>query len=70
MPGEGSFIVEGVVTEAMPNGTWRVELSNGHRLLGFAAGKAKQSFRARPGDRLRLQVSPFDLSKGRIIVNK
>ena len=70
MPGEGAFVVEGVVIEALPNGTWRMELSNGHRLLGFVTGRAKQSFTARPGDRLRLQVSPFDLSEGRILVNK
>jgi len=70
MPGEGTFIVEGVVIEAMPNGTWRLELSNGHRLLGFVAGRAKQNFTARTGDRLRLQVSPYDLTEGRIVVNK
>lgn len=70
MPGEGTFIVEGVVIEALPNGTWRLELSNGHRLLGFVTGRAKQSFTARTGDRLRLQVSPYDLTEGRIVVNK
>jgi translation initiation factor IF-1 len=70
MPGEGTFIVEGVVIEALSNGTWRMELSNGHRLFGFVTGKARQNFTARAGDRLRLQVSPFDLSEGRILVNK
>jgi translation initiation factor IF-1 len=58
------------VIEALPNGTWRLELSNGHRLLGFVTGRAKQSFTARTGDRLRLQVSPYDLTEGRIVVNK
>jgi translation initiation factor IF-1 len=70
MPGEGTFIVEGVVIEPLSNGTWRMELSNGHRLLGFVAGKARENFKARAGDRLQLQVSPFDLSEGRILVNK
>jgi translation initiation factor IF-1 len=70
MPGEGTFIVEGVVIEALPNGTWRLELSNGHPMLGFFTGRAKQSFTARTGDRLRLQVSPYDLTEGRIVVNK
>ena len=69
MPGEGTFVVEGVVIDALPNGTWRIELSNGHRLLGFVTGKAKPNFTARPGDKLRLQVSPYDLSEGRILVN-
>ena len=53
MAGEGAFEVEGVVIEALPNGTWRVELANGHRLLGFVAGKAKPNFPARPGDRVQ-----------------
>ena len=70
MPGEGSFVVEGVVIDMLPNGTCRVRLSNGHQLLGFVTGKAKKSFVARPGDRLRLQVSPFELSEGRILVNQ
>lgn len=70
MPREGSYIVEGVVIEVGHNGTCRVQLSNGHRLLGFVTGKAKQDSALRPGGRLRLQVSPFDLSEGRILVNK
>ena len=70
MPGEGAFIVEGVVIEALGNGTWRVELANGHRLLGFVTGKMKSDFTAVPGDRLQLQVSPYDLTEGRILVKK
>ncbi len=60
--------VEGVVVEALPNTTYRVELANGHRLLAFVAGKARLSFaRLARGDRVKLQMSPYDLSQGRII---
>jgi translation initiation factor IF-1 len=69
MAGENAFQVEGVVVEALPNRTYRAELSNGHRVLAFVAGKAKQHFAAvAPGDKIRLQLSPYDLSKGRIVV--
>ena len=68
MAGEHAFKVEGVVVEALPNRTFRVELPNGHRLLAYATGKAKESFAAKAGDKVKLQLSPFDLSQGRIIV--
>jgi len=45
-----------------------VELSNGHKVLAYATGKAKLSFAARTGDRVKLQMSPYDLSEGRIVV--
>lgn len=68
MAGENAIEVEGVVVEALPNRTYRVELSNGHRLLAFVAGKARLSFRAlAPGDKVNLKLSPFDLSEGRIV---
>jgi translation initiation factor IF-1 len=55
--------------EVLPNQTFRVELANGHRLLAYVAGKARLSFpRLAPGDRVRLEMSPYDLSEGRIIV--
>jgi translation initiation factor IF-1 len=61
--------VEGVVVEALPNTTYRVELANGHRLLAYVAGKARLSFaRLVPGAKVRLEMSPYDLSQGRIIV--
>jgi translation initiation factor IF-1 len=64
----GGIEVEGVVVEALPNTTYRVELANGHRLLAFVAGKARLSFaRLARGDRVKLQMSPYDLSQGRII---
>jgi len=48
---------------------YRVELANGHRLLAYVAGKARLSFaRLAPGDKVRLELSPYDLSSGRIIV--
>ena len=68
MSGPDAFKVEGLVVEALPNGTFRVELANGHRLLGFVAGKAKKRFAGlRPGDRVKLALSPYDLSQGRIL---
>jgi translation initiation factor IF-1 len=64
----GAFEVEGLVVEVLSDRTCRVELANGHRLLAFVTGKARMSFvRMAPGDRVRLELSPFDLSEGRII---
>ena len=69
MAGEGAIKVEGVVLEALPNKTYRVELPNGHRLLAFVAGRARMSFsRLAPGSKVKLEMSPYDLSEGRIIV--
>ena len=68
MAGESAFKVEGVVVETMPNRLYRVELSNGHRILAYATGKAMQDFAAKVGDKVKLQMSSFDLSEGRIIV--
>ena len=68
MAGESAFKVEGVVVEALPNGTYWVELSNGHKVLAFVTGRAKQSFAAQPGEKVKLQMSSYDLSAGRIVV--
>ena len=68
MAGESAFKVEGVVIETMPNRLYRVELSNGHKVLAYATGKAKENFAAKVGERVKLQMSPYDLSEGRIIV--
>ncbi len=68
MSGEAAFKVEGVIIEVLANRTYRVELANGHRLLGFVTGKARQSFAASSGDKVRLKLSPCDLSQGRIIL--
>lgn len=58
---------EGVVNEALPNLLFRVELDNGHEVLAHLAGKMRR-FRIRvlPGDRVRVEVSPYDLTRGRI----
>jgi len=57
------------VIEARPNHTYRVELANGHRLLAFMAGRVKQRFAGlAPGDKVALQLTPYDLSVGRIMV--
>jgi len=49
--------------------TYRVELANGHRLLAFVAGKTRRTFAGlAPGDRVKLQLTPYDLSAGRILV--
>jgi translation initiation factor IF-1 len=69
MPGDDAFKVEGRVIEALPNGTWRVELKNGHRLTAFIAGKAKKNLAGpQAGGRVKLQLTPYDLSVGRILV--
>jgi translation initiation factor IF-1 len=66
-----AFRVEGRVIEALPNGTFRVELANGHRLLAFTTGRTKEEFSGtKPGDRVKLQLTPFDLSTGRLVVEK
>jgi translation initiation factor IF-1 len=69
MPGHDAFKVEGRVIEALPNGTYRVELKNGHRLTAFVAGRAKKNFAGlEAGGRVKLQLTPYDLSVGRILV--
>jgi translation initiation factor IF-1 len=68
MAGENAFLVEGRVIEVLPNGTWRAELKNGHRLTAFVAGKAKKNFAGlKSGDMVKLQLTPYDLSAGRIM---
>lgn len=68
MPGASAFEVEGLIVQVLPNGTYRAELPNGHRLLAFVPGKVRAvSGRFEPGSKVRLQLSPFDLSEGRII---
>ena len=63
-----AFRVEGVVTAALPNGTYRARLANGHVLLAFVTGRERQAAKVfAPGDRVQLQLTPFDLSTGRIL---
>ena len=69
MAGEEVFRVEGRVMEVMPNGTFRAELKNGHRLTAFVAGRTKKNFAGlKPGDKVKLQLTPYDLTVGRILV--
>ncbi len=69
MAGEKAFRVEARVIEALPNGTFVAELSNGHRLTAFVAGREKKNFAGlKTGDRVTLQLTPYDLSVGRILV--
>jgi len=58
----------GTVTEALPNAQFRIELDNGHKILGLLSGKMRKFFiRILPGDRVDIEMSPYDLSKGRIV---
>lgn len=59
--------VEGLVTEALPNAMFRVELASGHKVLGHVSGKIRLHFiRILPGDRVLVELSPYDLDRGRI----
>ncbi|MBM4017709.1 MAG: translation initiation factor IF-1 [Planctomycetes bacterium] len=60
--------VEGKVVEALPNAMFRVELENGHRVLAHVSGRMRMNFiRILPGDQVTVELSPYDLSKGRIV---
>jgi translation initiation factor IF-1 len=59
--------VEGKVIEALPNAMFRVELENGHRVLAHVSGKIRMNFiRILPGDQVTVELSPYDLTRGRI----
>ena len=67
MPKEEPIQVEGVVVESLPNAMFRVELENGHKLLAHVAGKMRMHFiRILPGDKVTVELSPYDLTRGRI----
>lgn len=58
---------DGVVEEALPNATFRVELENGHKILAHISGKMRMFYiRILPGDKVKVAMSPYDLTKGRI----
>lgn len=60
--------IEGVVVEKLPNALFKVELENGHIVLAHISGKLRMNFiKILPGDKVTLEMSPYDLSKGRII---
>ena len=68
MPKEEAVQVEGTVMESLPNAMFRVELQNQHLVLAHVSGKMRMNFiRILPGDKVMLELSPYDLTRGRII---
>lgn len=68
---EGIIEAEGTILEALPNAMFRVELDNGHKILGHISGKMRMHYiKILPGDKVRVEISPYDLSRGRIIFRK
>lgn len=65
---EEPFRTEGRIVEALPNTQFTVELENGHRILAHIAGKMRKNFiRIVPGDRVTVEITPYDIGKGRIV---
>lgn len=63
----GVIEVEGVVIDALPNTTFKVQLENGHEILAHSSGKMRMHYiRILPGDKVKVELSPYDLSRGRI----
>ncbi len=68
MPKEEAIEVEGTIVEALPNAMFRVQLESGHRVLAHISGKMRMHFiRILPGDKVTVELSPYDLTRGRII---
>jgi translation initiation factor IF-1 len=67
MPKEEAIEVDGTVQEALPNAMFRVELDNGHPVLAHISGKMRKFYiRILPGDKVKVELSPYDLTRGRI----
>ncbi len=67
MPKDDAIEVEGTVTEPLPNAMFRVQLENGHQVLAHISGKMRMHFiRILPGDKVKVELSPYDLTRGRI----
>jgi len=67
MEKEEAIEVEGTVVEPLPNAMFRIELENGHKVLAHVSGKIRMNFiRILPGDKVKVELSPYDLSRGRI----
>jgi translation initiation factor IF-1 len=67
-PKEEKIELEGEVVEAFPSGMFKIKLDNGHDALGYTAGKMRRfRIRINPGDRIKLELSPYDLTRGRIV---
>ena len=68
MAKEDVIEIEGIVVEALPNTNFKVELENGHQVLAHISGKLRMNYiKILPGDKVKLELSPYDLSRGRII---
>lgn len=67
MSKEAVIEIEGIVVEKLPNAMFKVELENGHQVLAHISGKLRKNFiRILPGDKVTMEMSPYDLTKGRI----
>ncbi|MDA3971731.1 MAG: translation initiation factor IF-1 [Desulfobulbaceae bacterium] len=67
MPKEEAIQVEGTIIEPLPNAMFRVELDNGHKVLAHISGKMRMHFiKILPGDRVTIELSPYDLTRGRV----
>jgi translation initiation factor IF-1 len=67
LPKEDNIEVEGTVVESLPNAMFRVELPNGHKILAHISGKMRMNYiRILPGDKVTVEMSPYDLGRGRI----
>jgi translation initiation factor IF-1 len=68
---EGIIEAEGTILEALPNAMFRVELDNGHKILAHISGKMRMHYiKILPGDKVKVEISPYDLSRGRITFRK
>ncbi len=68
MAKQDAITVEGKVLETLPNAMFRVELENGHKVLAHVSGKMRMHFiKILPGDKVTIELSPYDLSRGRIV---
>ncbi len=66
-PKEDAIEVEGIVVEPLPNAMFRVELDNGHKVLAHISGKMRMHYiKILPGDKVKVELSPYDLTRGRI----
>jgi translation initiation factor IF-1 len=68
VPKKDAIEVEGTVIEPLPNAMFRVELENGHKVLAHISGKMRMHYiRILPGDRVKVELSPYDLTRGRVV---
>ena len=67
MAKQGPIKIDGIVTETLPNATFKVKLDNGHEILAHISGKMRMHFiKILPGDRVTVELSPYDLTRGRV----